>query len=186
LVENAAGDLFVGRCGRVSAIEIDPALAAQAGDNLAAAWPQATVVAADGVAFRHDRPADAIVGNSGVTHFSSVWLDTLAAENGRLLVPLTNADRWGCFLMITRRAGEPNRYAASFVGRVGSSHASADESGGRGKIDGGESQSRFHRHPLAAARARRGGSHMLARRRGLVAIDRPRAHAVLGRLFAGR
>jgi len=74
-----------------------PALAAQARDNLAAAWPQATVVAADGFAFRPDRPADAIVVNSGVTHFSSVWLDTLAAENGRLLVPLTNADRWVAF-----------------------------------------------------------------------------------------
>jgi protein-L-isoaspartate O-methyltransferase len=83
LVENAAGYLFVGRSGRVSAIEIDPALAAQAGDNLAAAWPQATVAAADGFAFRPDRPADAIVVNTGVTHFSSVWLDTLAAENGR-------------------------------------------------------------------------------------------------------
>jgi protein-L-isoaspartate(D-aspartate) O-methyltransferase len=110
---------IVGRAGRVTAIEIDPVLAARASENLAAAWPQATVVTADGFAFRPDRPADTIVVNAGVTHFSSVWLDTLGAENGRLLVPLTNTERWGCFLLITRQAGDPYRYSARFVGRVG-------------------------------------------------------------------
>lgn len=110
---------IVGRAGRVTAIEIDPVLAVQAKKNLGAAWPQATVVAADGFAYRPDRPADAIVVNAGVTHFSSVWLDTLAAENGRLLVPLTSAERWGGFLMITRQDGDPYRYSANFVGRVG-------------------------------------------------------------------
>jgi protein-L-isoaspartate(D-aspartate) O-methyltransferase len=110
---------IVGRTGQVTAIEIDPILAARASENLAAAWPQATVVAADGFAFRPDRPADTIVVNAGVTHFSPVWLDTLAAENGCLLVPLTNAERWGCFLLITRQAGDPYRYSARFVGRVG-------------------------------------------------------------------
>ena len=69
--------------------------------------------------FRPDRPADAIIVNAGVTHFSSAWLDALATENGRLLVPLTNTERWGAFLMITRQAGETDRYAARFVGRVG-------------------------------------------------------------------
>ena len=109
---------IVGRAGRVTAIEIDPALAARAEENVAA-WPQATVVAADGFLFRPDQPADAIVVNAGVTHFSSCWLDALAAENGRLLVPMTNAERWGCFLLITRHAGDPDRYAARFAGRVG-------------------------------------------------------------------
>jgi protein-L-isoaspartate(D-aspartate) O-methyltransferase len=110
---------IVGRTGRVTAIEIDPILAARAKENLAAAWPHATVVATDGFLFQPDRPADAIVVNAGVTHFSSVWLDALAAENGRLLVPLNNADRWGGFLMITRQARDPSRYAARFAGRVG-------------------------------------------------------------------
>src|SRR5207248_1304652 len=109
---------MVGRTGRVTAIEIDPILAARAKENLAA-WPQATAVAADGFLFHPDRPASAIVVNAGVTHFSPVWLDALAAENGRLLVPLTNAEWWGCFLMITRRPGEPYRYGARFAGRVG-------------------------------------------------------------------
>ena len=110
---------IVGPAGRVTAIEIDPILAARAKENLAAAWPQTTVIAADGFLFQPDRPADAIVVNAGVTHFSAVWLDALAAENGRLLVPLTDAERWGCFLMITRQAGDPRRYAARFAGRVG-------------------------------------------------------------------
>jgi protein-L-isoaspartate(D-aspartate) O-methyltransferase len=110
---------IVGRAGQVTAIEVDPILAARANENLAAAWPQATVVAADGFLFQPDRPADAIVVNAGVTHFSFVWLDALAAENGRLLVPLTSAERWGGFLMITRRGGNPDRFTAQFVGRVG-------------------------------------------------------------------
>ena len=110
---------IVGRVGRVTAIEIDPILAARAKENLAAGWPQATVIAADGFLFQPDRPADAIVVNAGVTHFSPVWLDALEAENGRLLVPLTNAERWGGFLIITRRAGDSCRYPARFIGRVG-------------------------------------------------------------------
>jgi protein-L-isoaspartate(D-aspartate) O-methyltransferase len=71
---------IVGRTGQVSAVEIDPILAARAQENLAAAWPQATVVAADGFLFQPDRPADVLVVNAGVTHFSPV--DALAAENG--------------------------------------------------------------------------------------------------------
>ena len=110
---------IVGRTGQVSAVEIDPILAARARENLAVAWPQATVVAADGFLLQPDRPADVLVVNAGVTHFSPVWLDALAAENGRLLVPLTNAEWWGYFLMITRQAGDPCRYAARFIGRVG-------------------------------------------------------------------
>jgi len=77
------------------------------------------VVAADGFAFGPDRPADAIIVNAGVTHFPSAWLDSLAPENGRLLVPLTNAQRWGGFLLITRHAGGTQRYPARFVHHVG-------------------------------------------------------------------
>jgi protein-L-isoaspartate(D-aspartate) O-methyltransferase len=110
---------IVGRAGKVTAIEIDPALASRATENLSTMWPQTTVVTADGFAFRPDQPADTIIVNAGVTHFSSAWLDTLAAENGRLLVPLTNTGRWGGFLLITRQEGDLRRYPARFVGRVG-------------------------------------------------------------------
>jgi protein-L-isoaspartate(D-aspartate) O-methyltransferase len=53
-----------------------------------------------------------------VTHLSLVWLDALA-EGGRLLVPLTNAEWWGCFVMITRLGRSPDGYRARFAGRVG-------------------------------------------------------------------
>jgi protein-L-isoaspartate(D-aspartate) O-methyltransferase len=103
--------------GPVTAIEIDAAFAARARESLAA-WPQATVAAADGFTFCPDQPADAIVVNAGVTHLSLVWLDALA-EGGRLLVPLTNAEWWGCFVMITRLGRNPDPYRARFAGRVG-------------------------------------------------------------------
>jgi protein-L-isoaspartate(D-aspartate) O-methyltransferase len=110
---------IVGAAGHVTAIEIDPGLAERARHNLAAAWPQAAVVVADGFAFRPDRPADVIVVNAGVSHVSMAWLDALAAENGRLLVPLTNADRWGGSLIIERHAGETQRYSVRYAGQIG-------------------------------------------------------------------
>ena len=92
-----------------SAIEIDPNLAAEAQRNLVHYWPQVTVVAADGFAYRPDAPADAIVVNAGVTNLSLAWLDALAPENGRLLVPMTSANWTGGFLLITpqRRRDTP-------------------------------------------------------------------------------
>jgi protein-L-isoaspartate(D-aspartate) O-methyltransferase len=107
---------IVGPRGQVTAIEIDPALAARARANLACAWPQANVVAADGFAFRPDQPVDAIVVNAGVTHLAPGWLDSLDAENGRLLVPLTNANLWGAFLIIARRGA---RFSVRFASRTG-------------------------------------------------------------------
>jgi len=110
---------IVGASGRVTAIEIDPALAAKASANLAHDWPQVSVVEADGFVFRADQPADAIIVNAGVSHISMVWLDSLAPENGRLLVPLTTANSWGAFLMITRHGSEKQRYPVRFASRTG-------------------------------------------------------------------
>jgi len=110
---------IVGSSGRVTAIEIDPSLAARAQENLGTVWPQARVIAADGFGFRPEQPADAVIVNAGVTHISPAWLDVLAAEDGRLLVPLTNAESWGGFLLITRHAGETRYYPARFVHHVG-------------------------------------------------------------------
>jgi protein-L-isoaspartate(D-aspartate) O-methyltransferase len=110
---------IVGRTGRVTAIEIDPALAARPRRiSLRAGHRRQSSQLTVSLSNPTGRPG-AIVVNAGVTHLSSVWLDALAAENGRLLVPLTNADRWGGFLMITRRGADPDRYAARFAGRVG-------------------------------------------------------------------
>lgn len=106
---------IVGPEGRVTAIEIDPNLAAQAERNLARGWPQANVVAADGFVYRPGTPADAIIVNAGVTHLSLAWLDALAPENGRLLVPMTSANWTGGFLLIIRNGGETRRYSARYV-----------------------------------------------------------------------
>ena len=100
----------------MTAIEIDQGLAERARANLARAWPQANVVAADGFAFLAEEPVDAIVVNAGVSHLAPPWLDSLKADNGRLLVPLTSANLWGAFLIITRRG---SRYPVRFASRTG-------------------------------------------------------------------
>jgi protein-L-isoaspartate(D-aspartate) O-methyltransferase len=84
--------------------------------NLATAWPQANVIAADGFAFRADEPVEAIVVNAGVSHLALPWLDSLNAVGGRLLVPLTNANLWGAFLVVERRG---SRYPVHCAARVG-------------------------------------------------------------------
>lgn len=110
---------IVGRAGHVTAVEIDPSLAEQARENLSLAWPQVTVAEADGFAFRPDRPADALVVNAGVSHLSPAWLDALAAEGGRLLVPLTDATWRGGFFLITRQGGATRRHPARYVSATG-------------------------------------------------------------------
>jgi protein-L-isoaspartate(D-aspartate) O-methyltransferase len=49
----------------------------------------------------------------------STTIDALAPGNGRLLVPLTAAEGFGAFLIINRRDGERQRYAARFASRTG-------------------------------------------------------------------
>jgi protein-L-isoaspartate(D-aspartate) O-methyltransferase len=57
--------------------------------------------------------------NAGVTHIATNWLDALSANGGRLLVPLTNSDGWGGFLLIERQAGETRHYPARHVSWIG-------------------------------------------------------------------
>ena len=143
---------IVGSTGHVTAIEIDPDLAEQARRNLSEGWPQATVVVADGFALHPDQPADAIVVNAGVTHISTAWLDALAAENGRLLVPLTNADRWGGSLIIERHAAETQRYLVRHAGQIGIIHCT-----------GGRDPGAEERLQAALARSRLGTVQSLRR-----------------------
>jgi protein-L-isoaspartate(D-aspartate) O-methyltransferase len=107
---------IVGPSGEVTALDIDAGLAERARANLAHAWPQARVVAADGFAFRANEPVDAIVVNAGVSHLALPWLDSLKASGGRLLVPLTNANLWGAFLIVARQGA---RYPVRFASRTG-------------------------------------------------------------------
>jgi protein-L-isoaspartate(D-aspartate) O-methyltransferase len=109
---------IVGPTGEVTAIEIDPGLAERARANLARIWPQAKVIAADGFAFRAAEPVDAIVVNAGVSHLALPWLDSLKADGGRLLVPLTNANLWGAFLVVERWGARYPVHCASRVGII--------------------------------------------------------------------
>lgn len=142
---------IVGPTGQVTAIEIDPVLAARATENLGSAWPQARVVAADGFTFRPERPADVIIVNAGVTHFAPAWLDSLAAENGRLLVPLTNAENWGGFLLVTRQGGGTRNYPARFVHHVGAIPCI----GGRNREAEARLKEALAKSPLTAVRSLR-------------------------------
>lgn len=107
----------VGPSGQVSAIEIDPGLAARAKENLRS-LPSVSVACADGAATALTA-YDAILVNAGFTHPLSAWLEALR-DNGRLLIPVTmtrpgSQATVGAFLMVTRR-GE--RYAARPMGPV--------------------------------------------------------------------
>ena len=111
----------VGPSGSVAAIELDPELAARARRNLRA-WPQATVVPANGC--EHDfGEVDAILINAGASAPQPRWLDCLR-PGARLVLPLV---RWpteaaevgaiggGIVLQVTRH---PEEYAARVIGFV--------------------------------------------------------------------
>ena len=109
---------IVGLTGEVTAIEIDAGLAERARANLARNWPQAKVIAADGFAFRADESVDAIVVNAGVSHLALPWVNSLKGDGGRLLVPLTNANLWGAFLVVERWGARYPVHCASRVGII--------------------------------------------------------------------
>jgi protein-L-isoaspartate(D-aspartate) O-methyltransferase len=77
---------LAGPSGKVTAIELDPALAERARQNLAS-WPNVGVVNGDGGAISFE-PADVIYVNAGATRPAEPWLDGLK-DGGRLILPLT-------------------------------------------------------------------------------------------------
>jgi protein-L-isoaspartate(D-aspartate) O-methyltransferase len=77
---------MVGPKGRVTAVEIDPALATQAQANLAR-YPNVELVEGDG-GLVDTGARDAILINAGVTHPRESWLDNLQPA-GALVLPLT-------------------------------------------------------------------------------------------------
>lgn len=80
---------LAGQTGRVTAIELDPDLAARAAANFAGR-PSVQVVAGDGTNAGFDA-ADVLYVNAGATHPVEAWLDRLA-EGGRMILPLTAHD----------------------------------------------------------------------------------------------
>lgn len=104
---------IVGISGRVTAVEIDPVLAAQAAANLSG-WPQVEIIAGDGRTVDVG-DVDVVVAFAGSTHPAPHWLDRLV-EGGRLLMPLTGESWLGFLLLVTRQG---SHFAAASIGGVG-------------------------------------------------------------------
>jgi protein-L-isoaspartate(D-aspartate) O-methyltransferase len=100
---------IVGPGGRVSAVEVDDALAAAAARNLSA-FPWVTVRCGNGAEPLRE-PLDAILMHAGVTHPLDTWLDALEA-GGRLCFPITatmpvmGPIGKGFMFLVTRRADQ--------------------------------------------------------------------------------
>lgn len=92
---------MVGPKGLVLAIECDERLAARAASYLRP-YRNVEVVHGDGCA-AIEPPADVIIVHAGFSHPHPCWLQSLRPR-GRLLVPLTQRDREGAVIKITRKA----------------------------------------------------------------------------------
>jgi protein-L-isoaspartate(D-aspartate) O-methyltransferase len=112
----------VGPQGRVVGIEIDPALAARAEQNLKP-YPSVSVISGDGGSGEFGS-FDAIFVNAGCTRPQPRWLEQLAAR-GRLLVPMTvslpKAPGVGMGAMLLVRKEEAG-HSARFTSPVGIFH----------------------------------------------------------------
>lgn len=91
----------VGPEGRITAIEIDKAIAERARVALAL-WPQVAVVHGDGSRGPFE-PADNIVVSAGATHPPSSWLAAVK-PGGSLLFPLTPDRGTGAMAYLTRKS----------------------------------------------------------------------------------
>jgi protein-L-isoaspartate(D-aspartate) O-methyltransferase len=115
----------VGPDAPITAIEIEPDIAARAREALAP-WPQVRVTAGDGARIALPR-ADLVVASAGATHPLASWLDALA-PGGQLLFPMTSDYGPGAMLLVTRRAaggwGAEFLCGAAFIAFVGARDAS--------------------------------------------------------------
>lgn len=93
----------VGPQGRITAVEIDKAIAERARIALAS-WPQVNVRCCDGARGPFE-PADVIVVSAGATHPLPSWLAALK-PGGKLLFPLTPDSGIGAMALLTRKSGE--------------------------------------------------------------------------------
>jgi protein-L-isoaspartate(D-aspartate) O-methyltransferase len=101
----------VGPEGRITAIEIDKAIAERARIALAP-WPNVAVVHGDGSRGPCE-PADRIVVSAGATHPPASWLAALR-PGGSLLFPLTPDRGTGAMAYLTRRSEETFEARLSF------------------------------------------------------------------------
>jgi len=103
---------LVGPKGTIVAIDCEDAFVQQARLHLRE-YENVTVIHGDGCK-DVGGPADVIIVHAGFTHPHPLWLDSLRC-NGRLLVPLTNAERQGTLFKLTRL---PTGYRAEAVRRI--------------------------------------------------------------------
>jgi protein-L-isoaspartate(D-aspartate) O-methyltransferase len=101
---------LAGPAGRVTAIDINPEIAARAREALAP-WPQVKLCHADGASVPLEA-ADVIVASAGATHPVPGWLNALKA-GGRLLFPMTATEGPGGMILITRLTADS--FAARFL-----------------------------------------------------------------------
>lgn len=94
---------LTGQQGKVTAIDIDEAIAERARVALAP-WPQVQVVHGDG-SIGPFEPADVIVASAGATHPQPSWLAALK-PGGRLLFPLAPSHGPGAMALLTRRSAD--------------------------------------------------------------------------------
>ena len=106
---------LVGRSGKVTAIELDPGLAARARGNLSS-YPNVSVICGNGAVVPFDA-ADVVYVNAGASRPAETWLDGLS-QGGRLILPLTTnkgfmdndppvpIERRGAVFRIERRSAE--------------------------------------------------------------------------------
>lgn len=97
---SAVLSMMVGPKGSVHAVECDERLAARAANHLRR-YRNVTVVDGDGCKDVGE-PADVIIVHAGFPQPHPLWLQSLRPR-GRLLVPLTQRDREGAALKITRK-----------------------------------------------------------------------------------
>jgi protein-L-isoaspartate(D-aspartate) O-methyltransferase len=101
---------LAGAEGSVTAVEIEPSIAARARTALAP-WPQVALVHGDGAGGPFS-PVDVIVASAGATHPLPIWIDALK-PGGRLLFPMTVTRGPGGMLLVTRHDG--GEFGAQFL-----------------------------------------------------------------------
>jgi protein-L-isoaspartate(D-aspartate) O-methyltransferase len=94
---------LAGPAGNVMAVELDTALADRARSALAP-WRQVMVLNGDGATSSFD-PFDVIFASAGASHPLPSWIDALKT-GGRLLFPLTTAERQGGIVLVRRQNAE--------------------------------------------------------------------------------
>lgn len=104
---------LVGPNGRVTAIEVDPALAARSRDNLSG-YATVEVATGSGTDLKVTG-VDGLYINAGASHPRDNWLDALA-PGGRLVLPITRDNGEGLVVKITRLR---TAFAAGFVSPTG-------------------------------------------------------------------